>query len=123
MTYFLTFIVYTIVDLIWFFFVAKQTYLKDLPFRKLGTTDNILLIILYLILSLGLYFLVIKNGLGDTLKPTLLKAFIFGFSVYATYNITNYLLFDNWSITSLGVDSIWGGVSALITTAIIFAIL
>ena len=58
--------------------------------------------ITYVILIFGLsYFILQKNG-------SVKDAAALGFFVYAVYELTNYSIFQNWSIVSVIIDILWG---------------
>jgi uncharacterized membrane protein len=71
-------------------------------------------IITYIILIYGLnYFIISKN-------KSVYDAFIFGIIIYGVYETTNYAIFKNWSIKSVILDTIWGGILLSLTTKIIY---
>jgi len=55
------------------------------------------------------YFIICK-------KQTFQTAFLLGFSVYAVYELTNYSLFKKWSLTTVFIDTLWGGILFALTT-------
>ena len=71
-------------------------------------------IITYIILIYGLnYFIISKN-------KSVYDAFILGIIIYGVYETTNYAIFKNWSIKSVILDTIWGGILLALTTKIIY---
>jgi uncharacterized membrane protein len=67
----------------------------------------------YLFLVVGLYYFIIKPHISVQ------DAFLFGLVVYGVYETTNYALLSNWSIFTVLVDTLWGGLLFAITTGII----
>jgi uncharacterized membrane protein len=67
----------------------------------------------YLFLVVGLYYFIIKP------HRSVQDAFLFGLVVYGVYETTNYALLSNWSIFTVLVDTLWGGLLFAITTGII----
>lgn len=55
------------------------------------------------------YFIIYK-------KQTFQTAFLLGFSVYAVYELTNYSLFKKWYLTTVFIDTLWGGILFGLTT-------
>jgi uncharacterized membrane protein len=69
--------------------------------------------ICYLFLVIGLYYFIIKP------HKSIQDAFLFGLVVYGVYETTNYALLSNWSIFTVFIDTIWGGMLFALTTGII----
>jgi uncharacterized membrane protein len=67
----------------------------------------------YIILIFGLNYFIIdpKKGVYD--------AFFLGILIYGVYETTSYSLFKNWSILTVLMDTLWGGLLFAITTFII----
>jgi uncharacterized membrane protein len=55
------------------------------------------------------YFIISK-------KENYKTAFLLGLSVYAVYELTNYSLFKNWTILTVIIDTLWGGILFGLTT-------
>ena len=55
------------------------------------------------------YFIITKKESAQT-------AFILGFSIYAVYEFTNYSIFKNWTLMTVFMDTIWGGILYGLTT-------
>jgi uncharacterized membrane protein len=70
-------------------------------------------LICYLFLVIGLYYFIIKP------KKSVSDAFLFGLVVYAVYESTNYALFNKWSILTVVMDTLWGGILFALTTYIV----
>lgn len=67
----------------------------------------------YLFLITGLNYFIIKPN-----KP-ISDAFLLGLIIYGVYETTNYTIFTNWSIFSVIIDTLWGGVLFASTTYIV----
>jgi uncharacterized membrane protein len=63
----------------------------------------------YMLLVIGLYQFIISKR-----RPPR-EAFLLGFVIYGVFELTNYALFDNWSILPVMFDTLWGGVLLYIT--------
>jgi len=58
----------------------------------------------YLLLITGInYFIIIPN-------KSIQDAFLLGIIIYGVYETTNYALFSNWSILTVLMDTLWGGI-------------
>lgn len=75
---------------------------------------NILAVIIcYIFLIFGLNYFIIKP------KRSVSDAFLFGLVIYGVYETTNWALFSKWRITSVIIDTLWGGILFALTTSII----
>jgi uncharacterized membrane protein len=70
-------------------------------------------ILCYLFLIIGLNYFIIKP------KKSVKEAFLLGLVIYGVYETTNYALFKNWSILTLFLDTLWGGILFAATTFIV----
>jgi uncharacterized membrane protein len=66
--------------------------------------------ICYIFLILGLNYFIIKP------KRSVQDAFLLGLVIYGVYETTNWALFEKWSIISVIIDTLWGGVLFALTT-------
>ena len=110
----ITAIVLVLIDFVYLSFIGKyfQNQIKlvqgtPMKINYLGTT------ICYLFLVVGLYYFIIKQ------HKSVQDAFLFGLVVYGVYETTNYALLSNWSIFTVFIDTLWGGILFALTTAII----
>jgi uncharacterized membrane protein len=70
-------------------------------------------ILCYILLTFGLYYFIIQP------HKSVKDAFILGIIIYGVFDTTNYALFNKWSIKTLIMDTLWGGILFAITTFII----
>ena len=93
--------------------------------HKLYNNINIKYDYLYLIpsiwlkIAISIYFLVYKNS--NILNEIIIKSYILALSIYYTYNLTNYLIFNNWTMKMAIIDTLWG-VILIVGTSILFAL-
>jgi uncharacterized membrane protein len=59
--------------------------------------------ICYIFLIAGINYFIIKP------RKSVSDAFLLGLVIYGVYETTNYALFSNWSIVSVIIDTLWGG--------------
>ena len=67
----------------------------------------------YIFLITGFNYFIIKP------HKTIHEAFLLGLVIYGVYETTNYALFKNWSIFTVIIDTLWGGLLFAATTYII----
>jgi uncharacterized membrane protein len=65
-------------------------------------------ILFYFITAIGFYFFLERDR-----KP-LYYSFLFGLFIYSFYEITNYTIIESWSLQTVIIDSLWGGVLFLL---------
>jgi len=71
----------------------------------------------YIFLIIGLNYFILKP------KKNVYDAFLLGIVIYGVYETTNYALLKNWSIFTVFMDTLWGGILFALTTYIIQNIL
>ena len=70
-------------------------------------------IICYIFLVTGLNYFIIKPN------RSVQDAFLLGIVIYGVYETTNWAIFKNWSILTVMIDTLWGGVLFALTTWIV----
>ena len=65
-----------------------------------------------------LFIIIIFNYFVIGFKMNLSESFLLGLSVYGVYEGTTYAIFKNWSLLSVFIDTIWGGVLFFLTNYI-----
>jgi uncharacterized membrane protein len=72
---------------------------------------NFLAIILcYIFLIFGINYFIIKP------KRSVQDAFLLGLVIYGVYETTNWALLKNWSVITVIIDTLWGGILFASTT-------
>lgn len=103
---FLTIVSFLLIDIVWIQLVVNKQYKANLPKELLTSQPNVLSAgIFYLIFCLSLWFLIISKH-GESLKDTLLRAFVFGIVTYATYSLTNLAVINGWSVKIAIADTL-----------------
>jgi uncharacterized membrane protein len=69
--------------------------------------------ICYIFLIVGINYFIIKP------RKSVSDAFLLGIIIYGVYETTNYALLKNWSILTVIIDTLWGGLLFASTTYII----
>lgn len=67
----------------------------------------------YIFLVAGLNYFIIKP------RKSVSDAFLLGLVIYGVYETTTYALFSNWSMLTVIMDTLWGGILFASTTYII----
>jgi uncharacterized membrane protein len=97
------------IDLIWLGFVAKNIYAKYLGYLMAPQVNWLAALIFYVIFIIGVLYFVIAPSLVDRdLVQLVIRAMLFGFITYATYDLTNLATIRDWPITITIIDLIWG---------------
>jgi uncharacterized membrane protein len=69
--------------------------------------------ICYILLIVGINYFIIKP------RKSVSDAFLLGIVIYGVFETTNYALFKNWSLLTVIIDTLWGGLLFAATTYII----
>lgn len=69
----------------------------------------------YILIVFGLYYFIIRE------KKGVFDAFLLGIVIYGIYELTSLALLKEWSVKTVVMDSLWGGVLFALTTIIITA--
>ena len=67
----------------------------------------------YIFLIFGLNYFILEKRKG------VLDAFLLGLVIYGVYETTNHAIFSKWSILTVIIDTLWGGILFALTTGII----
>ena len=104
-----TFVVFMGIDLIWLGFVAKNIYSKYLGYLMAPKVNWLAALVFYVIFIIGILYFVIAPSLVDRdFTQLVIRAMLFGFITYATYDLTNLATVRDWPITITIIDLIWG---------------
>jgi len=64
----------------------------------------------YIFLIFGLYYFILRE------HKSVLTAFLLGVVIYGVYETTTFALLKNWKLTTVLMDTTWGGVLFATTT-------
>lgn len=67
----------------------------------------------YIFLVIGINYFIIKPN------KSISDAFLLGIIIYGVFETTNYALFKNWSVLTVIIDTLWGGILFAITAYIV----
>ena len=67
----------------------------------------------YIFLIIGINYFIIKP------RKSVSDAFLLGIIIYGVYETTSYALLKNWSIFTVMIDTLWGGLLFAATTYVV----
>ncbi len=107
--YGITLTVFMVIDLIWLGFIVKDLYSKYLGYLMSDKVNWLAALVFYLIFIGGVcYFVLYPSLLDQNITNLLIRAALFGFITYATYDLTNLATIKDWPINITIIDLIWG---------------
>ena len=95
--------------------VIKNYFLKQIQMVQ-GSEPKVNFLgvaLCYIFLIAGINYFIIKP------RKSVNDAFLLGIVIYGVYETTNYALFKNWSIFTVIIDTLWGGLLFAFTTYIV----
>lgn len=107
--YFASMIFMFVLDLIWLSQLAQPIYNRGIG-HLMATTPNLLYAALfYFVFVFGLMWYAVKPNLNNCgIKSTFLSGAMFGFFIYASYDLTNLALLKDWPLGMSLIDITWG---------------
>jgi uncharacterized membrane protein len=109
----IAFISLIIFDFIWFSLSSKTVY-KSITKKPINIYATILV------------YLVICSAIGVQLPKTYSEALVYGllvgFVIYSVFNLTNYAIFNNWSLSTAIIDTIMGTINCGIAASLVYFI-
>lgn len=115
-------ITFLALDAAWISQVATPWMKKAVP-HLMSPTPNIYAAIAFYVLYLSvLLILFIIPGLSQKISYQTLafQTFLFGFTAYATYDLTNLAVMKGYPLSMALADMFWGGILTLVTSLIIY---
>ena len=107
--YCLTVPIFFSVDMLWLGFIAKDFYQNHLGFLLRPQVNWFAAIIFYLIYIVGILIFGVSPGINtQSWTRALIFGSLYGFFTYATYELTNMALVENWPFKVVIVDILWG---------------
>ena len=123
--YVISLFIFIVVDLIWIAGIMKNFYRMQLGHLSRTTNGSMSpnipsSIIVWMLIVLGLILFVLpkipKTGPGF---EGILWGALFGLVVYGVYDLTNYALLKDWTLSMTIVDMLWGTVACGISGFIV----
>ena len=97
---------FLVIDFIWIAVFAAKFYQRHLSGLLSTTPDYSLVAIFYLCYAAGVLYLIIKPAKNHW--HSAFSGGVFGALTYGTFTITNYTIFDAWSMAIVLTDILWG---------------
>lgn len=122
--YLVTLLSFTLIDLVWLVFIAKNLYQKYLGYIMAPTVNIPAAVVFYLLFIVGIVFFVVHPALEkDQWQYALAVGAFFGLITYATYDLTNLATLKDWPLTITIIDLIWGSTLSAGTSVLAFWVL
>jgi uncharacterized membrane protein len=122
-SYLVALVVLAIVDGIWLGVVSREFYKARLGHMLLDQPIWSVAILFYLIHAAGIAVFAVPPALNaGTWTSALLYGGLFGFCVYAAYDITNLATLRGWPMAVSAVDLAWGAVATAVTTLVTYLV-
>ena len=119
--YFITLVVFFLVDILWLTVISRKLYAKYLGYIMTDNVNWVAALVFYAMFIAGLVFFVINPALGkDSLRYAILAGGFFGLVTYGTYDLTNLATLRDWPVLITVVDLIWGTFVTATTSGITF---
>jgi len=121
--YFLTLTVFLAIDGLWLTLIAKNFYAKHLGYLMSKTPNLAAAGIFYLIYIVAMFIFVLVPAIEKkSLMQAITMGALFGFSAYATYDLTNLATIKDWPLIITIVDLIWGATLSALVAGVSFSI-
>lgn len=120
-------IIFIALDMFWLGLIAKNIYAKNLGF--LGKDGQISFnlpvgLLTQVIIITGIFLVLIKIlNPSSSIQEAISWGALLGFTIYATYDLTNYSFVDKWPLSITIIDVLWGTFQGSIAGIIINALL
>lgn len=108
-----------VLDLIWLSQIAKPLYQAGIGHLMAAEPKLGFAALFYLVFVFGLMWFAIRPNLPvKGLKSTFIAGTIFGFFIYASYDLTNLALLKDWPLKLSLIDISWGTILSGVCAAI-----
>lgn len=102
-------IVMVVLDFIWLAIIAKPLYQNGIGHLMAPEPNLLFAALFYMVYVLALIIFSIKPYASSPgLRKTTFSAAMFGFFVYASYDLTNLAVLKGWPVHLALIDLIWG---------------
>jgi len=112
--YFITLPIFLIIDFFWLGFLMSKFYKTELGTLSRGASGSYQTVwwaaaVVYICIPLGIILFVLPRVSNSSIFPSaLVWGGLYGFVLYAVYDMTNYALIDKWPLRMSIVDICWG---------------
>jgi uncharacterized membrane protein len=113
-----------VLDAIWLGLVAKPLYASGIGHLFAVKPNFVAAVAFYLIFSAGLtVFAVMPHETAPGFAGTALRAAMFGFVCYATYDLSNLATLKDWPVGLSVIDMLWGSALSAVAATVGKAVL
>lgn len=110
-SYFVTTVVFFIIDIAWIGGFAKKFYWGNMGSLLKDDINWVAALIFYLLYIVGIFvFAIVPAVKAESLEHAIIYGALFGFFCYATYDLTNLATMKGFPMKVAIVDMIWGAV-------------
>lgn len=121
--YLIALAIFLLLDAVWLGLVARSFYQAHIGPLLLARPRFGVAALFYAIYVIGLLYFALVPGLGAASLPlTLLRAALFGFFCYLTYDASNLATLKGYAASVAIADVIWGAVLTAVTAGATFLI-
>ncbi|MGB5346777.1 MAG: DUF2177 family protein [Woeseia sp.] len=104
-----TLLAFLVIDLAWIVLVVRDLYATQLGPLMRASPGIAASAAFYLFYTAGIVYLAVQPALqAAAILPALLRGAMLGALAYGTYTVTNYAIFESWTMTLLVSDILWG---------------
>lgn len=122
-SYLVALVVLAILDGLWLGLVSREFYKARLGQMLLDTPIWSVAILFYLVHAAGIAVFAVPLALNaGTWTSALMYGGLFGFCVYAAYDLTNLATLRGWPMAVSAVDLAWGAVATAAATLVAFLV-
>jgi uncharacterized membrane protein len=123
LSYLVALVALAIVDGIWLGVVSREFYKARLGHMLLDQPIWSVALLFYVIHAAGIAVFAVPPALNaGTWTSAVLYGGLFGFCVYAAYDVTNLATLKGWPMAVSAVDLAWGAFATALTTLITFLV-
>jgi uncharacterized membrane protein len=117
-------VVFLAFDAVWISQIATPWMKKVIPHLMTPSPNLLAAIAFYLLYLSVLLILFVMPGLAHKIgyQTLAFQTFLFGFTAYATYDLTNLAVMKGYPASMAIADMVWGGILTMITSLIIYKI-
>ncbi len=117
--YFLVFIVFFVIDLVWLAVIAPKFYKSQIGHLMADNVNWIAALLFYFLYIFALLVFVINPAVEvGSITHALMYGALLGFTMYATYDLTNLATLKAWPVLVTVTDLVWGAFVTSVTSAI-----
>lgn len=96
--------------------ILMRNFYAQIPGR--GDVRVLAAVLTWLCISIGIVFFALPKAVSW--QTAVLFGAVFGFVLYAVYDLTNYAVLAQWPLRVVFVDIIWGTLLCAVTTAVLY---